>query len=169
MVNHRQSNAHEGLAREGKGGEEGDGSRIQMHHVDLEVRNHGVEEVRERRQQASEESVEMKGDFGGLHIDQGTGGGPDHRCLPLVGIGSDGLPNLVQPLLIDHCRPLKSWLQGWWGPGRGARLPLLPPLPRGHDRSWEGGDALMPDLRVELKDWEKKKRRPTTGIHDLTP
>ena len=45
---HRWGNAHESLPQEGKGGEEDDGSGIQMQRLDLVMRKHDVEEIRER-------------------------------------------------------------------------------------------------------------------------
>ena len=65
-----------------------------LHHL---AENHDavVTLEEERGNQAGQEGMEMEGDFGGLHIDQGPGGRPDPCRLPLVGFDGKGLPNPV--------------------------------------------------------------------------
>ena len=49
----------------------------------------------------------------------------DHHLPPLIGIGSERMENLVQPLLIDHRRLLKGWLQGRRRTGQGKWFPFF--------------------------------------------
>ena len=44
-----RGNAHHGFAYEGEGSKKSNGLGIEMHHMDLVVGKHGIEESRERR------------------------------------------------------------------------------------------------------------------------
>ena len=47
---------------------------VQMQRLDLIMRDDDVEEIRERGNQAGQESMKMDGDLGGLHVNHGPGG-----------------------------------------------------------------------------------------------
>ena len=97
---HGRSNVDDGLAEEGEDNKEDDGAGIQAQQVDLVVRDYGVEERRERGDQAREESVKIEGDLGGSHIIHKPRRGPGGRRLPLVEIGCKSRADLFQPLPI---------------------------------------------------------------------
>ena len=99
---HGRGNAHHGLTNEGEDGKENEGLWIQMQRMDLVMREYGVEEIRERGDQASQESMKMDGDLSGCHVDHGTVSRPSHRRIPLVGIGGEHRTDHVQHFLIDH-------------------------------------------------------------------
>ena len=49
--------------------------------------------------------MKVKSDGGGLQCGGGQGRRLDRRRLPLIGIGGESLPDLVQPLAVDHGGP----------------------------------------------------------------
>ena len=81
---------------------------IQVPHMDLIVGEHGVEEGRERRNQASPQGVDEEWNLGGCPLDGGARCGPDHRPPPFVEVTGERWVDLVHGFLVEHQRPTNS-------------------------------------------------------------
>ena len=148
----RRRDAHHGFADEGEDRKEGDGFRTQMHHVDLIVGKHDVEEIKKGRNQTRPQGVGEILDLGDYPVDGEVRRGPGRRPPAFIEDGGQSQADLAQALSIEYGRLADGGGHRWW-----------------HTR-WsknrEEGEARRDGLEGRALFLTFGRRRPTADLHD---
>ena len=97
-------NAHHDLANKGEDSKESNGLGTKVHHVDLVMGEHRIEESRNGGNQTRPQGVGKKSDLRDDPIEGGMGCGSNRRPPALVEDGSKGGADLVQGFEIEYER-----------------------------------------------------------------
>ena len=137
----------------GEDGKKGNGLGIKMHHMDLIMGKHCIEEGRERGNQASPQGVDKESNLSDGPVNGGVGCRPNHRVSTLVEAGGERRADLAHGLQIEHQRPADGGLDCGRRAGRGHELlPFLLTI-------WRHGNG-----GAELNsDWEREQRLEEKG------
>ena len=98
----RRRNPHHGLADEGEDSKQSNGLGAKMHHVDLVMGKHRIEESGKGGNQARPQGVGKESDLHDDPVEGGVRRGPD-RCLPaLIEAGGKHQTDLLQGFQIEY-------------------------------------------------------------------
>ena len=104
-----RSNSHHGFANKGEDGEKSNGLGIKVHHMDLIMGKHHIEEGGERGNQASPQGVDEESILRDGLVDGGMGCMLGHCLFALVEAGSERGVDLAHGLQLEHQRPADGW------------------------------------------------------------
>ena len=120
-----------------------------MHHVDLVMGKHRIEEGGKGGNQASPQGIGEESDLRDDPVEGGVGRGPDRHLPALIKVGGKRGADLLQGLQVEYEKFADSGSSCRGRAGRGSRfLPLI--LFR-----WRHGNGKGEELEV---DWRRKQR-----------